>query len=368
MPGQAAFWVKYLVNGKQRKKKLGQFPEMKLSEARAEALAVHSAVAIGEDPKSETHVRDTHGFTTAVDTYLSTYSRANHRERTQQEVRRLLGDAMNAWSNYRLDEISPSDVVALLDTCAEKRSPTQSNRLYSYLSGFFNWAADRHMIENVPLRRGMKAIKREIARDRWLRDDELRAVWNAADVYGYPFGPLVKTLLLTGQRLRQVAGMRWDEIEGLDDDTPIWRIPSDRMKGKREHELPLTRSAISILETVRNLGMSEEFVFAAHTLDGDEIPINWFSKPKMRLDKLSAVTNWRLHDLRRTVASNLEQLGIERITISAILAHHVAGVTEIYTRSDRTERMRIALESWSCRVQAVLDDEKQSPSVLKIRA
>ncbi len=360
--------MKYTIKGKQRRTKLGLFPEMKLSEARAKALAVHSTVANGEDPRGETQARDARGFSAAVDTYLTTYSKANHRERTQEEVRRLLGDAKSAWNGQRLDEINPSDVVALLDTCAEKRSPTQSNRLYSYLSGFFNWAADRHMIENVPIRRGMKAIKREATRDRWLRDDELRAVWNAADVYGYAFGPLVKTLILTGQRLRQVAGMRWEEIEGLDSDKPIWRIPSDRMKGKREHELPLSHPTIGILETVRNLGMSEEFVFAAHTLDGDEVPINWFSKPKMRLDKLSAVTNWRLHDLRRTVASNLEQLGIERITISAILAHHVAGVTEIYTRSDRTERMRIALESWSCRVQAVLDDEKQSPSILKIRA
>jgi len=366
MPGQGVFWLKYLAKGKQRKAKLGSFPEMKLSEARAKALAIHSAVAGGEDPVGDPDGRKANGFSAAIDTYLATYSRANHRERTREEVRRLLGDAKRAWGDRRLDEIKPSDVVALLDDCTEKRSATQSNRLYSYLSGFFNWATDRHMIENMPIRRGMKAIKREVARDRWLRNDELRAVWNAVDAFGYPFGPLTKMLIFTAQRLRQVAGMRWDEIEGLDGETPLWRVPSDRMKGKREHELPLSCSAVDVLLAVKELGISEEYVFATCNMDGETAPMNWFSKPKARLDKLSGITGWRLHDLRRTVASNLEHMGIERITISTILAHHIPGVTETYTRSDRTHRMRIALDSWSNRIEEIVSNDRTASNVVDL--
>ena len=363
MPGQGAFWMKYVANnGKQRKARVGSFPAMSLADARAQAHAFHSAVASGEDPTDNKSTRDTHGATTAIDTYLTTYSAANHRERTREEVRRLLGDAKDAWAGRRLDEVAPGDVVALLDACAKRRSPTQSNRLYSYLSGFFNWAADRNMIENVPIRRGMKAIKREATRDRWLRDDELRAVWNAAEDFGYPFGPLVQVLVLTGQRLRQVAGMRWEEFEGLDSETPIWRVPSDRMKGKREQEVPLARCAAGLLLGIKELGLSMEFVFSTQDMDGDTVPMNWFSKPKARLDRLSGVSDWRLHDLRRTVATNLEQMGVERITISSILAHHIPGVTEIYTRSDRLNRKRVALESWSRRVSDIVNHDATQPS------
>jgi integrase len=201
-----------------------------------------------------------------------------------------------------------------------------------------------------------------------LRDDELKAVWNAAEAYGHPFGPLVRILILTGQRLRQVAGMRWDEIEGLDGDTLVWRIPGDRMKAKREHDLPLATAAATILRSIRDLELSDEFVFVTSDADGDTVPVNWFSKPKARLDRLSGVAEWRLHDLRRTVATNLERMGIERILISTILAHHIAGVTEIYTRSDRTERMRIALENWSHRIEEMLAVKQGVPNVIDLRA
>lgn len=256
--------------------------------------------------------------------------------------------------------------MASIDECAKRRSATQSNWLYSYLSGFFNWAAGRHMIENVPIRRGMKTIKREISRDRWLKDEELRAVWNAAEDCGYPFGPLVQILILTGQRLRQVAGTRWEELEGLNSERPLWRVPSDRMKGKREHEIPLSRFAADLLRRLKGLGLSDEYVFATEDTDGNTVPMDWFSKPKARLDRLSGVSDWRLHDLRRTVATNLEHMGIERITISAILAHHIPGVTEIYTRSDRSSRMRLALESWARHVEGRPNQDMQSSNISKL--
>lgn len=109
-------------------------------------------------------------------------------------------------------------------------------------------------------------------------------------------------------------------------------------------------------------------MFATRDTEGEPTPMNWFSKPKARLDKLSGVKEWRLHDLRRTVATNLERMGIERIMISTILAHHIAGVTEVYTRSDRTERMRIGLENWSNQIRNVLDNDQVTPNVVDLRA
>jgi integrase len=133
-------------------------------------------------------------------------------------------------------------------------------------------------------------------------------------------------------------------LEDLYGEAPLWRVPSDRMKGKREHEAPLSRTTAVLLRTIKKLGLSAEFVFSTRNTDGEIAPINWFSKPKARLDRLSGVSDWRLRDLRRTVATNLEHMGIERVTISPILAHHIPGVTEIYTRFDRIERKRLAFE------------------------
>jgi Arm DNA-binding domain len=113
--------VKYVANGKRRKARIGSFPAMSLADGRAQALSLHSAVASGEEPATDGHQRDMHGTGAAINTYLSTYSAANHRSRTQEKVRRLLCDAKDAWGKRRLGEIGPGNVVALLDACA--RSP-----------------------------------------------------------------------------------------------------------------------------------------------------------------------------------------------------------------------------------------------------
>jgi integrase len=175
-------------------------------------------------------------------------------------------------------------------------------------------------------------------------------------------------LILTGQRLRQVAGMRWEEIDRLESPNPLWRVPGDRMKGKREHELPISLAAAELLSSIKKLAISEEYVFAIRSPDGETMHMNWFSKPKARLDRLSGVAFWRLHDLRRTVATNLEHMGIERITISTILAHRIPGVTEIYTRADRRERMRIALENWSVRVGELTGEGQNASNVITMAA
>ena len=366
--GQATFAIKYSVRGKQRKKTLGIYPYMTLKQARTKALAIRSEVSDGRDPVADEKSKNQEKFEDALDLYLDTYSKHNHRPRTQVEVRRFLNIARDEWGDRPIAQIVRKDVMALLDECARKRSPLQSNRLHGYLSGFLNWAADRDMIEVVPVRRGMKPLKTEPTRDRWLRDDELLAIWNAAELYGYPFGPLVKMLILTGQRRGEVTKMRWEEITGLEGDEPVWTIPSHRNKGKREHTLPLPSAARRVLRAIEDVGYSDEFVFVTYKADGTLTPMVTFSKTKKRLDEMSGVTDWRLHDLRRTLATGLGDLGFPPYLAGMIMNHSNPSVTAIYDRANREQEMRIALEAWATKIDGMIDPSRKSTNIVEMRA
>jgi integrase len=154
--------------------------------------------------------------------------------------------------------------------------------------------------------------KRE-ARDRGLSDAELRAIWDAAEAMGYPYGPCIRLLVLTGQREREVADMRWSEA---DFDRRLWTIPAARMKGGRAHEVPLAPAAAALLEALPRF--TGECVF---TTTGREKPINGFGKAKVRIDKLSGVGGWVFHDLRRTMRTHLSALPVQDLVRELVIAH-----------------------------------------------
>src|SRR5205823_3018826 len=148
---------------------------------------------------------------------------------------------------------------------------------------------ERGILDHSPCE-SVKAPSAETSRDRVLSDGELVAVWNAAASDGFPFGSLVQLLILTGQRLREVAAMSWSEV---DFDKRVWTLPRERTKGDRAHEVPLSEAAIRVFETIPRAG---KLVFSTN----GKTPICGFSRFKERVDaKLGAMPPWTLHDLRR---------------------------------------------------------------------
>jgi integrase len=179
-----------------------------------------------------------------------------------------------------------------------------------------------------------------------LTDDELKAVWRSCEELGWPFGSLVRFLILTGQRRGEVAGMRWSE---LDLAGKAWMLPKERTKNNRAHAVPLSRQAVEILEKApRFVG---EFVF---TLDG-ETPATGFGQAKTRLDAaLTGAPHWTLHDLRRTVATSMARLGVAIPTVEKVLNHKSGsfrGIVGVYQRHDYASEMRAALELWGAHVE-----------------
>jgi integrase len=180
-------------------------------------------------------------------------------------------------------------------------------------------------------------------------DHELALIWRAADATDYPFGPFTKLLMLTGQRREEIAGMRWSE---LDPDLTTWTLPRERTKNAEPHQVPIVPWARTILAGLpRMVGSDLVFTTTGRT------SISGFSRAKTTLDaavtKLNGgvpIAPWRIHDLRRTMATGMARLGVQLPVVEKLLNHisgSFAGVAGIYQRHDFADEKRQALEAWA---------------------
>ena len=230
-------------------------------------------------------------------------------------------------------------------------TPIEANRTLAAVRKLFNWALSRDIIAVSPCA-GVKPPSAETARDRVLTDDELRLVWQAAEQMGYPFGPLVQMLVLTGQRRDEVRKMTWDEI---DLERRLWKLAAGRTKNNKSHDIPLSAPVVGVLESLPRI-VGSRLVF---TLDGVR-PASSLSYHKSRLNSLSGVASWTLHDLRRTCASGLARLGVNLPVIEKILNHtsgSFRGVVAIYQRHDFGAEKAKALELWGQHVDELVSSQ-----------
>jgi integrase len=236
--------------------------------------------------------------------------------------------------------ITRKELEAWRDEVAEARGKVAANCGIAVASAVFGFALEREHLTVNPAAH-IKA-KKTSARTRVLDAEERKAVWAAAEGLGYPFGPITRLLLLLGQRRAEVGEMRWAE---LDLDKGLWTLPAERAKNGVTHKIPLPPVALQILRDVPK--PSEEFVFASAT---GTTPASGWSDAKRKLDKAAPLTSpWTWHDLRRTCATGLAELGIAPQVTEAILNHigeSKAGVAGIYQRHDFHQEATRALERW----------------------
>jgi integrase len=180
---------------------------------------------------------------------------------------------------------------------------------------------------------------REQARHRVLSDEELALVLAAARQIGFPFGSIVEVLAFTGQRRDEVGRMTW---EHLDLRRKVWIVPGEHAKNGKPHLVQLSKPLLALLEAVPRSG---ELVFSG---DGKRV-FQGYSKAKARLDRLSGVNDWTLHDLRRTVVSGMARLGVAPHVADKILNHQggtISGVAAVYQRHQFLEERKMALDTW----------------------
>lgn len=361
--GRKGWQVRYRHGGRHRRMTLGAYPVLTLAAARQRAREVLAAAAEGRDPAEE--VRAAKAPKPADDrnkvrVLIEQYDRRHLSNlRSRADVRRTLDRHVVAeWGERDIHEITKRDVIDLLDGIADSGRVTTANRVRAYVSKFLNWAVERDILDLSPAT-GVKPVAKEVSRDRVLSDDEIRWFWQAADTAGYPFGPMAKLLLLTGQRLGEVANMARDEIKGDN-----WHLPAARVKNGRAHDVPLSKTVQGILEGLPVI--SDQFVFST----SGHSAISGFSRARANMTetmiKLASkeagepveIPHWTWHDLRRTCATGLARLGIPVRTTEAVLNHISGtggGIVAVYQRHDYAEEKRSALEAWARFVTALVE-------------
>jgi integrase len=356
--GRKAFQVFTRINGKLHRFTLGSYPKLSLSEARDGAEKIIKDATKGISPaereaedrrKAQSDRRNT--FRAVADEFMADHAK---NLRTKDEMQRMINtDLLPAWGDRPIASITRADAKALIREKA-RTAPIAANRLLSLVSKIFSWALDEEIIDASPAVR-LKRPASEQARERSLTADEIAALWPAFTALGYPFGHGLKFLLVTGQRRGEVSGMKWSEIDG-----DGWLIPGTRAKSKQGHRVPLSTLALEILEETPNLG---EFVFTStrglSALDGWE-------NAKRRVDSFlkKPIAPWRIHDLRRTMATQMRSLGVDRLVVSKLLNHAEAGVTKTYDRYAADPEKATAMGRWSDRLKEIISGTKREKVVL----
>lgn len=351
--GQKTWILRKRVGAKTINKKLGTYPALSLAKARDDALSVIEALE--RNGASELVSRT---FGDLVTDWLNKVAKPNNRSWRMQE-RRLELHVLPHWKERDLRSIKRGDIRDLVENIEGDVNP---NRVLTLVRTLFRYALGRDWIEASPAE-GIAKPKSEQSRDRVLDMAEVKRVYEAADLLGYPFTGFVQMLFLTGQRRTEVASMRWSDI---DLENATWTIPAEASKSGRVHLVPLSATAVKLLEATPQLG---DHVW---TSDGESY-VTGYSKAKSRLDtfiaaKGDALAPWVLHDVRRTVATHMVRLGVLEEVVGRVLNHARAGVTaKVYALHSYAPEKRVALDKWEADLLRELSGRKPG-KVVKLRA
>lgn len=360
---------------------LGEYGALSLEQAREKSREWLELIGKGEDPahveeraRAATIKRQANTFAAVADDFFADKLSA---ERKGAEVERdIRREFVSRWGKRPITDITEDDVLAVIR--AKKRTaPAQARNLLGIAKRFFTWAIDQRSygLKSSPAEylRPSKIIGEKVSRDRVLTDDELFALWRAADRVGYPHGPVYKLLVLSALRLNEAADASWSE---LDLQNREWIIPAARMKGRnsraRAHVVPLTDELVELFEALPRFSGKGSGPYCFTTTNGTK-PVWMSDKAKRRIDErmlrtLRALARrrgedaaavdlpaWTNHDIRRTVRSNLSRLRVTEEAREAVLAHARPGIKAVYDMHDYLDEKREALEAWAARLRSIVE-------------
>ena len=363
--GAKSWVVRYTVDGTKRQKTLPLSQPYK--EARDLARELRLEAKRGRDVVAERREdlaakraaeradreRERRALRRLIDAYLADAA-DKLRPATLRETTRFLRVVLAPLHDADADRLEVRTVAAVLADVARERGRTSANRARSYLSACLSYGVSIGMLErNVLI--GTKRPQPERQRDRTLTEAELRAVWLASDP-ATDFGTIVRLLILTGQRREEVGGMRWSE---LDLDRALWRLPGERTKNHRPHDVPLPSQAVALLASRKRVG-ERDAVFG-RSIKGEGF--GGWSQCKRALNAALALPEWHLHDLRRSTVTHMAEIGIEPAVVEAAVNHISgvrAGVAGVYNRSTLAGPKRAALQRWADHVDLIVSGEQAS--------
>ncbi|MGC6399485.1 tyrosine-type recombinase/integrase [Sphingomonas sp. FW199] len=363
--GAKSFVLRKRVAGKYRTITLGRYSErLPLAEARKKSRQILSDVEYKADPVAalpKPRVRRVDGYT--VRELWPNYRKAKAHLRKIDEIERVFNrHILPEFGDRAADAIARSEITRFIDKIAEK-TPVMARNVLSYFSAFYTWALPRlDRLPGNPCRDAGRPPKPK-ARERVLSDGEIGALWHVLDDQAAPFGPAIKLLLLTGQRRNEV--FEADRAE-FDFERRLWTIPADRAKNGVAHLVPLSPQVLDTISALVHDARSDKLIPAR---GNPEVGPSGFSKAMRRIREAleewvgEPVPHWTLHDLRRTMATGLQRLGV-RLEVTEAVLNHVSGsrsgIVGVYQRHNYFEEKRIALTAWSKEVQRIA--RKASPN------
>lgn len=377
-------WVyMYRFDGTARRMSLGTYPAVGLASAHVEHARAKELVARGIDPGAEKlekkrAERDAETVNDLAEEYLDKWARPRKRSAGEDE-RILRKDVLPAWGKRKARDIRRRDVILLLDTIVERGAPIAANRTLGVVRRMFNFAVSRDILDATPVAM-VKAPAKETPRDRVLSPEEIRIFWNDLDKAPISLGIVLalKLQLVTAQRKGEIIGAAQSEFD-LDKEK-IWTIPADRAKNEKTHRVPLSDLAVSLIRAAQAHAGESEWLFPSprgfvpvagqavnQALNRALMPPNKRPAAAKLADKpavrLSGVTP---HDLRRTAASNIAALGINRLIISKILNHVETSVTAIYDMYGYEQEKRHALDVWAAHLESIVTGKPASNNVVSL--
>ena len=419
--GRKSWMVHFRVNGRQGKLALGAWPGMKIGEARELARWARERARSGIHPRiardqeaAERRRASGETFEAVTNQYIEAAKAGKLLGARKQPVTldtakgrqsRLQRLILPTFTHRPINEITTPEVSELLGRIESDEGPV--DRCLQDIRLVYKFAIARGLFHGLPPTTGLTKRQAPQKTSRALADHELEAMWNAAGQYGYPFGPAVQLLMLTGQRRNEIGDAKWSDVDW---ERRLLIVPGSRSKNRKgDHEVPLSESALSILEETqevcRALRIKSDYIFT----DTGRTPVSGWSKAGPRLDryiraalaglsederkvltfqgqvsaqigrkkkavleKLDAVEfpHWRFHDLRHTVITRMRNgeenaegettYAVPLDVVQQVVNHEItAGVTSVYDHGDIERRYRLrkreALEWWGRKLLSIID-------------
>lgn len=364
--GGKVWYLATRVDGVLRRIKLGTYPVLSLKDARENAQSLLRDIQLGTfQPRDVEPAPPVLTLGDVIPQFITRYAQRQTKDWKGTESILL---RMSGLHRLPINAIKRGDVTRELerlisDIGARGGKGTRANRGLAAIKKLYSWCVDQDIVEISPVV-SLKPPIKEVSRDRYLTDDEIIAYWKGCEVEGYPFEQFGKLLLLTGQRRDEIASMRWSE---LDLHRGTLTLKAERTKNGTAHIVPLSRQALEALRSIpRFLGSDYVFTSTGKT------PISGFGRFKDRLDTFVGLDaeDWRFHDVRRTVATNMAILKVQPHIIEAVLNHKsgiVSGVASIYNRHAYVDEKREALQTWADQVTKLVNTNGlATPAELKL--
>jgi integrase len=359
---------------------IGPYGAITLADARKEAQDWLKLIEAGKDPAEEKKRhrdaearRRANTFGSVAEDFIREKLAGERKGyEVERDIRRVF---IEAWGTRPIVDITASDVVSLIKRFRNEGKLYQAHNLLGYARRLWNWAIGQHAygIQHSPCDRlrPKDIIGERQPRTRILSDAELRVAWKAAESLGYPYGPLFRLLLLTGQRKSEVAEAQWSEFDLA---KKLWVIPAERMKADAAHVVPLSDDAIALLKSLPRF-QSGDYLFS--TTFGKQ-PVNGFSKAKARFDgrmikivregdAKARLADFVIHDLRRTLRTGLSAIpGISDLVRELVIGHAKPGLHKVYDQYAYLDEKRFALDAWAARLRSIV--EPAAANVVSLRA